>query len=314
MKPFFSIIIPVYNKENFVSEAIKSALYQSFDNFEIIIVNDGSTDNSLKAIETIHDTRIRVYSIINQGVSAARNFGIANSNANFICLLDADDTWKPDHLETLKNLISEFPDCGLFTTGYEKKHATKTIQSIYNNIPLKPWSGIIENYFDCSLINSIAWISTSCIPKSIFDDVGYFDTNITLGAGEDTDLWIRIALKHKVAFNNKVTGTHNLFTENRLSNSNTNNRKFLDLDKYENYIDQYKNLKKYLDLNRFSIALKYRAINNQKKAKKYIDQIDSNSLNFKQKVLLGTHPNLLRMIKSIQSKLIKSGIYLTPFR
>lgn len=314
MKPFFSIVIPVYNKERSVFKTLESALSQSFNDFEIIIIDDGSTDNSLEVINSIKNSKMTIYATKNHGVSAARNFGIMKSNGDYISFLDADDIWYSNHLENLKRLIDAFPNCGIYASAYEKKYNNKIIPSVYRNIPNEPWKGIIENYFDCSLINSIAWTSTVCVPKQIFDSIGYFDTDITLGAGEDIDMWIRIALKYPVAFSNEPTGIHNMFAENRLSNANTNKRTFLNLDKFEPLKTKHKSLKKYLDLNRFSIALQYKLAGNLKKSKEYIGKIDIDSLNNKQKILLMLPSSLLKAIKGFQTKLIKKGFYLSPFR
>lgn len=314
MKPFFSIVIPLYNKEKFIVETINSALNQSYENFEIIVINDGSTDNSLIEVNNIQDKRITTYTTKNQGVSNARNNGMENASADYICFLDADDYWHPNHLKTLHKLILNFPDCGLYATAYKKKHLTGTIKSVYKNIPNQAWKGIVKEYFESSLINSIAWTSTVCVPKKIIDSVGMFDPKITLGAGEDTDLWIRIALKHKVAFDNTVTGIHNLHAENRVSNSNTNIRKFLDLDKYENYVSQHKGLKKYLDLNRFSIAMQYKLANNKQMAKNISSKIDSKSINIKQKLLLNSPVFVLKCLKRLQFLLRRKNMYLSAFR
>lgn len=314
MQPFFSIVIPVYNKENFIVQTLTSVFNQTFGDYEIVIVNDGSTDNSLEKIEAIEDSRITIHTTKNQGVSKARNFGIQNAQADYICFLDADDTWKPNHLATLKQLIDHYPTCGLYCTAYEKNHANHIEKSVYINIPETPWSGLVKHYFESSLINCIAWTSTVCIPKETFGSVGYFDPNITLGAGEDTDLWMRIALNHSVAFDNTVTGTHNLQAENRISNSNTNSRQFIDLDQYERFTDKHQGLKQYLDINRFSIALQYKLAGNKNKAQELIDKIDRHNLSFKQQLLLKLPKMVLNGLKNIQTSLTRTGLYLTPFK
>ncbi len=314
MQPFFSIVISLFNKEDFISNTINSVLNQSFTEFEIIVVNDGSTDNSLNKIESINDKRIKIHNIKNQGVSNARNYGIKKAEANYICLLDADDYWYPDHLETVVKLINSFPDCGLYTTAYEKKINNTLVKSIYKDIHKQNWSGIIENYFVSSQINSIAWTSTVIISKNIIKDIGYFDTNITHGAGEDTDFWIRIALNYPVAFTNTITGTHNLDAENRISNTNTNIRQFIDLDKYEIYSNKHKGLKKYLDLNRYSIGLQYKLAGNSEKAKEYFNKLDKNNLNSKQKTLLKSNVFVLKSLMKLQRLLRRFNINLTAFK
>ncbi|KFB02376.1 hypothetical protein IA57_01720 [Mangrovimonas yunxiaonensis] len=312
--PFFSIIIPLYNKEHYVKNTIKSVLSQSFNDFEIIVVNDGSTDNSLEVIKTFKDQRISVFTTKNQGVSSARNYGIKKALANYIAFIDADDHWYGNHLENIAALINDFPNCGLYAMAYEKRYGDKVYKSKYSNIPPnKPWRKILTNYFSHNLNNAIAWTSACAVPKKILIELNGFDESITLGAGEDTDLWIRIALKYPIAFNNQVTAAHNLHAENRISNSNTSLRHFINIDKYEPFIENHQSLKAYLDLNRLSIGMQYRLNNQEEKALSFLRKIDINSLNRKQRFLLNRKGNTLKFLKRIQNLLMKFGIKLTPF-
>jgi len=121
MPPYFSIVIPLYNKANHIKNTLQSVLDQTFTSFEIIIINDGSTDNSLGVVKAFINERILVFSIENKGVSYARNFGVAKATTELIVFLDADDTWKPHHLEDLKELHEEFPNCGMYAKAYVRK-------------------------------------------------------------------------------------------------------------------------------------------------------------------------------------------------
>ena len=107
--PFFSIIIPVYNKETFLENTIKSVLQQSFTDFELIIINDGSTDNSESKIKSFSDPRITYLKKENGGVSTARNLGIEMAAASYITFIDADDYWYPNFLEEMVSSIEQFP-------------------------------------------------------------------------------------------------------------------------------------------------------------------------------------------------------------
>lgn len=314
MTPLISIVIPLYNKEKHIKKTVLSVLDQTFTNFEIIVINDGSIDNSLKALDTIKDERLKIFSTINQGVSKARNFGISKAKGKFIAFLDADDVWLNCHLEDLKNLQEQFPDCSLYCKAYYKKYGKLEIPSRYNTLPNNTlWIGIIDDYFNASTINSIAWTSAVMAPKQVLEQLNGFDKNITLGAGEDTDLWIRIALKYKVAFSNKVSAIHILDSDNRISNSNTNLRRFIDLDKYEEEVKNNPSLKTYLDLNRYSFALQYKLVKNTLKAKDYIDKINPDSLNKKQLFLLKQHPTILKLIFKVNQFLKKFNVKLSSF-
>ena len=120
--PLISIIIPLYNKERFIENTLNSVLRQTFMDYEVIIIDDGSNDDSGSIVSNFDDKRITVYSNSNNGVSHARNFGISKANSDLIALLDGDDLWEPNHLENLYNLYEKFPDCGLYATAYNKKY------------------------------------------------------------------------------------------------------------------------------------------------------------------------------------------------
>ena len=314
MTAFFSIVIPLYNKQKHIKATIESALEQTFQDFEIIVINDGSTDGSAAIVDIITDHRIKIFNIKNKGVSYARNYGIEKASSDLIVFLDADDLWRTNHLENLNQLYKAFPDCGLYAAAYLKKNKRILIPSVFNNIPYaENWMGIVENYFESSAVNSIAWSSAVMIPKYILDKVGNFNENI-LGAGEDIDLWIRIALKYPIAFSNKVTAIHILHAENRLSNASTNLRQFIDLDIYEEEAKSNPSLKTYLDLNRFSIAIQYKLAGNNEKAKQLISAMDVSNLNKKQQALLKMNRTALKVALKIKNRLQSSGILLSSFR
>jgi glycosyltransferase involved in cell wall biosynthesis len=113
----FSIVIPLYNKEKYIKRAITSVLDQTIQDFEIIVVNDGSTDNSTNIVKSITDNRIKLINQENQGVSVARNTGIENTKNEYIAFLDADDKWEPYFLEEIRKLIEINKSAGLFATN-----------------------------------------------------------------------------------------------------------------------------------------------------------------------------------------------------
>jgi len=130
--PFFSVIIPLYNKEPFIADTLNSVLSQTFPDFEIIIVNDGSTDAGEEKVLQFKDPRIRYYIRENKGVAAARNLGITLANAPYIAFLDSDDLWYPDFLQTIHRNIGRFPEQKVFSAAIEIETAKNIIPAQYS--------------------------------------------------------------------------------------------------------------------------------------------------------------------------------------
>lgn len=310
--PFFSVIIPLYNKENHIKATLESVLSQTFNDFEVIVIDDGSTDGSAAEVSKIEDERIKLFNIENHGVSHARNFGVQQSNSDFIAFLDADDLWKPFHLENLKSLYDEFPNCGMYATAYESQFGDKMIASHYYRIPKKrQWSGIVWDFFELSSINCIASSSSVMIPKTIYNGLNGFDTSYN--SGEDIDLWIRMALCHSIAFNNEPSVTINMLADNQASKKSIQFKNHLNFDSFEQE-DDHSSLKKYLDLNRFALAISHKLEGNIQEANLLVSKIDKNSLNLKQRLLLKMNTNLLQNLMRFKDTLRKNGIGLSAFR
>ncbi len=295
MTPFFSVVIPLYNKASFIKSTIDSVLNQSFGNFELIIVNDGSTDNSLTKINSIEDQRVRVISQENKGVSSARNLGIKSAKSNLIAFLDADDIWKPYHLDDLKTLFKKYPNCGLYCKAYHRTIDGIRVNCSYNTLPKnKNWSGILEDFFTASMHDNICTSSSVLVPKRIFESVGYF--NESYNSGEDTDLWIRIALSNSVAFYNKDSVSIHWNSSKTLLKRTINPDKFMDLDAYIKEERNSDSLKKYLDKNRASLALQQKMVGNFELVKYYLNSIDSKNLGIKTKMVLNLPRFALRLL------------------
>ena len=203
----FSVIIPLYNKAPYVAKAIESVLGQTYRDFEVIVIDDGSTDQSLEVAKTFENKSITIISQPNSGVSTARNNGVKIAKYPYICFLDADDWWHPTFLEEMKRLITDFPDAGIYGSGYYiVKNGQERIAPI--GVPQGFERGIID-YCEvyaktlCMPLTSISVV----IPKHIFDEERGFKSQLKFG--EDFDLWIRIALKHQVILVNKPLAYYN---------------------------------------------------------------------------------------------------------
>lgn len=194
----FSVIIPLYNKEHFISRAIKSVLFQSFHEFEMIIIDDGSTDKSVTEAEKFEDTRIRIVRQQNAGVSAARNRGIQEAKYDFIAFLDADDEWLPDYLMTIHSLINKYPKCSVFATQYVLRSHSDS-QPINTQGLSFERDGILENYFSIASKNvPPLWTSAICVKKEAINTIGGFPLGIK--SGEDLLTWARLASSYPIAF------------------------------------------------------------------------------------------------------------------
>lgn len=217
----FSVIIPLYNKELHIKRTVQSVLQQTYKNFEIIIVNDGSTDNSLNSIAMISDPRIKIISQKNAGVSAARNLGITSANGDYIAFLDADDEWREYFLSEINSLINLFPTAGLFATSYSVCRNIKG--SLINKNIGTNFTRYELDYFKESYINEFpVHTSAVCIPKNIFEENGFFLTDVYLG--EDLEMWARIALKYQVAYSTKKCSIYYRTTNNTAVNELSLNR------------------------------------------------------------------------------------------
>lgn len=312
--PFFSIVIPLYNKENFVPNTIKSVLNQTFQDYEIIIVNDGSTDNSENVVLGFNDSKIRYFKTENKGVSQARNFGIEKAEGTLIAFLDADDYWFPYHLEDLLSLYQKYPEAGLFATNYEFYYSEKRIEKPYFlDIPSDFEHGIVRDFFKSSYVYRLAWTSAVAVPKSVAENSGGFDENITLGAGEDTDFWVRTALKYKTAFHNRISARYRMDGENRISHSDTLKRKFAKLDKFKEEEKTNFWLKKFLDLYRSEFALKFRLAGDKEQFLFYKNGLSLKNISSKTRFLLCLPAPVLRLLYKIKKLLENKGFSLSAY-
>ncbi len=306
--PFFSVVIPVYNKESFVKKTIESALSQSFEDFEIIIVNDGSTDQSLNILESFKDARIKIFTINNSGASSARNFGIEKSSGKFIAFLDADDYWYPDFLKSMSFSIEKFHDIKIHAAAIEVDTGKKIIASSYSIDQSKDIQ--VVDYFESSQKESSICTSSAVFAKEVFEEIGNFDTSIK--SGQDTDLWIRMGLKYKLAFTSKILARYifdgKSLSKEKLYASKLNFEKFRELEK------ENSRLKMFLDLNRFSIAIKAKINDDYKVFLQLYSEIDKSKLPLKKYILLNLPAAALKKLINLKKELAENGIGSSVFK
>ena len=202
---FFSVVIPLYNKVHYIGDTIRSVLNQTYANYEIVVVDDGSTDGSYERVCDFAEShpQIKVLRQKNQGVSVARNKGIDSAQNDYIAFLDADDVWDKNCLETFRDLIEKFDG--------EYAFAVAQRDYLLNNKMEKGKTMLIRDH--CKY-NYLFQTSCICVRKSVFDEVGMFKPGAQ--TGEDRDCWLRISCRHPFVFCNKELVLHPKTTENNL--------------------------------------------------------------------------------------------------
>ena len=202
----FSIIIPLYNKAPYIRKALETVCAQTYRDYEIIVVNDGSTDDSALVAESyLQHAEGICYTIISQdnaGVAAARNRGVKHASGQYMAFLDADDWWEPDYLARMAELIADYPQAGVYGCNYVYYKPGKTRVAL--NIPTG-YINYSKAYYEGSAMP--IWTGATIMPKTVLEEMGGFPLGIKLG--EDFLLWAKTALHYKVAFLNEPLAYYN---------------------------------------------------------------------------------------------------------
>ena len=235
--PRFSVIIPLYNKALYIEKTLQSVFAQTFTDYEIVVIDDGSTDNSYSIADQLlsthnsqpspqtltcapqtlnsqiynsHTPNSQLLRQPNSGVSTARNNAVLASHGQYLCFLDADDWWEPSFLQQMDLLIRNYPDAALYCSNYYYVHNGRN--QVKLNIPTG-YFNYCREYAKTLCMSATS--SSTCLLRTVFDEVGGFNPNLKLG--EDFDLWIRIALRNYgtafcdiplVYFNNDLPASH----------------------------------------------------------------------------------------------------------
>ncbi|MEZ4859222.1 MAG: glycosyltransferase family 2 protein [Flavobacteriaceae bacterium] len=196
-----SVVIPLYNKEQFIAKALQSVLSQTYTNYEIIVVNDGSTDTSEKEVNRFKDARLTLITIQNSGVSKARNLGVKHAMYSWIAFLDADDWWAPTFLESMVYAIKEYPNHKVFATGRSRIFAAKTERYQHCFLPKNETTATVNYFKVISKFLAPINASNGLMDKELIIEKGLFREGMK--QHEDHDLWIRICENNPVVFINK---------------------------------------------------------------------------------------------------------------
>lgn len=225
-----SIVIPLYNKQNSIAATLQSVFSQTYTNYEVIVVDDGSTDDSFAVAKQVIGERLEVIGKViqkaNGGVSSARNAGIMAASGEYIAFLDGDDLWHPEYLATLHQLIVDYPDATIYGIGCTTMCGDEipeiVTDSAKRGVLENPW----VNYPSC-----LTGSSTTARREKLIE-IGLFDMRMT--HGEDIDVWWRLLLSGKGVIDNRVLAYYRQDTENRAMN------RVIPLEKHiPYYIDKY---------------------------------------------------------------------------
>jgi glycosyltransferase involved in cell wall biosynthesis len=241
-----SIIMPAYNTEATIRESIKSVIKQTYTNWELIVINDGSTDKTVEFIKSFTDDRIILLEQKNLGVVNARNNGLKYSKGELIAFLDSDDLWLKEKLEIQLKFMKSNNVQFSYTKSYSFSSNSKNIKEAFKFISLG-----FEDKEEILIYDFIPTL-TVMVHRCIIDDIGYFDTE--LKAAEDWDLWIRILQKYKVGFLEEYLSKYRVTGTGLSSNL------------YKHFIEEEKVFKKYNYLYN-DVTCKYRVwFSNKKQA------------------------------------------------
>jgi glycosyltransferase involved in cell wall biosynthesis len=211
--PAVSVVVPLYNKASYITRCLESICLQTFDDFEVLVVDDGSTDGSGEIAGRMPDHRIRVISQRNAGEGAARNRGIAEARAGLVAFLDADDAWEPGFLEAVIRLSQRYPEAGLFATGYRRLMDTGEVKDTTLAGCNDGGTRLVRDYFCIAIQGNFVTSSSVAVRSSVFQEIGTFAEGEPIGT--DIDLWARIALRYPIGFDSRILAVYHSEAEGR---------------------------------------------------------------------------------------------------
>ncbi|HEY6347378.1 MAG TPA: glycosyltransferase family 2 protein [Bryobacteraceae bacterium] len=200
--PAVSVVVPLFNKERYIRRCLESVCRQTMPDFEVIVVDDGSSDSSAEMAEGMADSRTRVVRQENRGGGGARNRGIREARGELIAFLDADDEWRPEFLEAVMDLGRAYPEAGILATGYRRYRDGSWDMETTLAGPSSGHRRLIRNYLSLAMKGNPVCSSNTAIPQRVLAEIGGFPEGERYG--EDRDLWVRVTLKYPVAYDVRI--------------------------------------------------------------------------------------------------------------
>ncbi|MCK5825185.1 MAG: glycosyltransferase family 2 protein [Ichthyobacteriaceae bacterium] len=289
----FSVIIPTYNRVDLLERAINSVLNQTFKDFEIIVVDDCSPDNTEEWLKNNDNSLITYYrNNTNKGLSYNRNLGVEKSRYKYIAFLDDDDLWLNNHLFELSKMIKDYPNAGLYCNSYTINYGLKKVSAMHDNKYLNNDVTEFKEFKCFTNKNSLCAPSTTAIKKEVFDKLGGFNSETTVL--EDIEFYVKIGLNYPIITNRKETILYAQNSGDHLSLNHVHLKNLPDLDKFQEFEKNLPYLKQWLDSIRFQIGMKFLMAGNNK-CKYYFNKIDRNNLSFVKSTFLKLNFKLMKL-------------------
>jgi glycosyltransferase involved in cell wall biosynthesis len=211
--PAISVVVPLYNKAAYIERTLESIRRQTWTDFEVIVVDDGSTDGSGTIAANFGDARFRVVTQKNAGPGAARNRGIAEARGDLIAFLDADDSWETEFLAGIMGLAGSYPDAGIVATGYRRCRGSEPDIEVTVRTASGCQTRLISNYFQAVREGDPVTSSSVAVRRSTLERTGGFVEGEPVG--EDRDLWARISLHYPLAYDARILAIYHSEAQGR---------------------------------------------------------------------------------------------------
>lgn len=310
--PKFSIILPLYNKAAYVEATLKSILSQTEQDYELIVVNDASTDASRAVVERMGIANlIWIEHPTNRGLAATRNTGISAATGEYLTFLDADDVWEPFFLDEITRLQTDFPEARLFATNYWEWFGTQRVTPHNAGRQLdSKYRGLLP-FFEYNIGQGIYNHGSVCFHRSVFETVGRYNENLDFS--EDIDFNIRANYHFALAYSNRACMYYRMAVEGQMTSGRLKQQRVPDFTAYIPWEKTNTALKKYLDFERYVLVKKLKQANRSTEAQNIVAAIDKHNLNYKQRWLLQAPVFLLHGIQTIKQIAIRLGIKLSSY-
>lgn len=307
----FSVVIPLFNKAKYILDTLGSVMDQSFKDYEIIIINDGSTDEGLSLIDHIKLPNITIYTQENKGLSAARNKGIELSKGSYIALLDADDLWNVNYLEAVHRLIIKFPRNNVYGTSYCEKRNGKLLQIKTSLDYLKKGDNMLITDFFKSNFQQFIIDQSSLVLERNFAKQNPYNEKLTYN--EDVDYFLSYFGNQEIVFINEALMIKNYDVENQLSMGFIADKKIPDLDYFEKIYKANEIISKFISIQRYKYAIAYTLEKKPELKIQILNKINKTHLTYKQKIIIQLPRPIILFLRQLKFLILRLKIRVSSY-